>query len=113
MERSGDQRSLFADCLPSMRFFQRSDGKICIVFNFSGFFGADFDSRACPGRFKDSVRHTQVLQPVARSDQRIGASTNDRDKMFDLRREWVGSLKLDCLGLKRFEPGAVFLPRSA
>src|ERR1700733_8401912 len=31
--------------------------------------------------------------------------------MFDLRRERVGSLKRDCLGLKRFEPGAVFLPR--
>jgi hypothetical protein len=87
--------------------------KNLMVFNFSGFFGADFDCRARPGRFKDSVRHTQVLQPIARSDQRIGASTNDRDKMFDLRRERVGSLKRDCLGVKWFEPGAVFLPRVA
>ena len=45
-----------------MHFIQRGDKKNLMVFNFSGFFGADFDCRARPGRFKDSVRHTQVLQ---------------------------------------------------
>ena len=58
LERSGDQGSCFVDRLPSIRFIQRGDGKIRMVFNFSGFFGADFDCRARPGRFKDSVRHT-------------------------------------------------------